>query len=103
MFLYNEAKKRNAIYKMAANFNWKGSCEFSSVVSVKEFKEQVMETIGREDIERKRTGLDNVTIAEEMEIAEETLAELQEVCRLEGVTLLELVLKTLPFEVWKLI
>lgn len=67
---------------MAANFNVNGSCVFSSVVSVKEFKEQIVSTIGSTHIERGRAGLDKVKLASEMEISHDTLAELDEVCRL---------------------
>lgn len=79
MFVVAESTEQN---KMAANFNTNGSCVFSSVVSIKEFKEQIVSTIGSTDIEGKRAGLDKAKLASEMQISHDTLAELDEVCRL---------------------
>ena len=67
---------------MAAHFNRHSSREFSSVISIKNFKEEILATIEGEDIERKRTGVNRINLANEMQITEDTLAELDEVCRL---------------------
>ena len=67
--------------KMAINLNRFNLCEFSSVVSIKNFKKKVQETVDSEDLGRKRTGLNRENIASEMGVTEETLAELDEVCR----------------------
>ena len=72
---------------MAGNFNRLKSCEFSSVVSVKEFREKIVGAIESDDIQRERVMMDKQKIASEMGISEETVAELDEVCRLVEVRL----------------
>ena len=54
--------------------------QFSSLVSVKDFKEQVTSTIQAEDTGIERCPMDKLKISSEMGITEETLTELQDVC-----------------------
>ena len=75
-------KVANKFENMAGNFNRIKSCEFSSIVNVKEFREKIVGVIECDDIQRERTVLDKEKVALEMGISEETVEELDEVCRL---------------------
>ena len=55
--------------------------KFSSLVSVKDFKEKITSTINNEDICFERNVVDRLKISSEMDITQETLAELEDVCR----------------------
>jgi hypothetical protein len=50
-------------------------------VSVKDFKEKITSTINNEDICFERNVVDRLKISSEMDITQETLAELEDVCR----------------------
>ena len=55
--------------------------KFSSLVSVRDFKEKITSTIDYEDTRREHNALDRSSILSEMDITQETLAELEDVCR----------------------
>ena len=53
----------------------------SSLTSVKDFKRKVASTIDEEDTGLERSVMDSSKLASEMEITQETLTELKDVCR----------------------
>ena len=55
--------------------------KFSSLVSVKDFKEKITSTIDYEDFGLEKPVLDRSRILSEMDITQETLTELDDVCR----------------------
>ena len=55
--------------------------QFSSLMSVKDFKEEIASTINNEDTRLERSAMDGMKLSSEMDITQETLTELQDVCR----------------------
>ena len=53
----------------------------SSLTSVKDFKRKVASTIDEEDTVLERSVMDSSKLASEMDITQETLTELKDVCR----------------------
>ncbi len=50
-------------------------------MSVKDFKEEIASTINNEDTHLERSAMDGMKLSSEMDITQETLTELQDVCR----------------------
>ena len=55
--------------------------EFSSLVNVKDFKKEITSTVAVEDISLEANVADRSKLSSETDINQETLAELEDVCR----------------------
>ena len=79
-FLFWPLSNQNK-YKISWKFKMASRGECSSLISVKQFKEQFLEFLAPTQYERKKVELEPTDMAKEMNVAMEIVTDLSEVCR----------------------